>query len=339
MVATNTATVNSGGTITSCDMLVLRFNANGSLDTSFGQNGETAIQLPQGMAIAGGVAILPGGQIVVAGTNPNGYVGPEFVVARLTSAGALDTTFGPNGQGYNNTTISSTTLFADDVDALGVDASGDLLVGGMWLNPTTGASVDQVVRYTPAGLIDTSFATQGIYDLPFGSLHGGIQGIGFQSNGQIILGFFANASTISGVTRLNPNGTLDTTFGSNGYFVDPNGSGSVEIAVQPNDEILFELDLSGGGGILVDRLLSSGSLDPAFGSGGRVVQLDSGWGPAEGITVGPDGKITGTTENYPPATDSSAPRPSASWAMRRSPGKWWSRSRRPPASPRALPSD
>ena len=143
------------------------------------------------MAIACGVAILSGGQIVVAGTNPNGHVGPEFVVARLTSSGALDTTFGPNGQGYNYTTISSTTMFADDVDALGLDASGDLLVGGMWLNPTTGATVDQVVRYTPAGLIDTSFATQGVYDLPFG-LSGGIQGIGFQSNGQIILGYFLN---------------------------------------------------------------------------------------------------------------------------------------------------
>ena len=126
-----------------------------------------------------------------------------------------------------------------------MDASGNLLVGGMWLNPSTGATVDQVVRYTPAGLIDTSFATQGIYDLPFGSLHGGIQGIGFQSNGQIILGYFVNPSTgTGGVTRLNPNGTLDTTFGSNGYFSDPTGGGAVEIAVQPNDEILFETSFS-----------------------------------------------------------------------------------------------
>ena len=71
VVATNTATENSGGSLTSCDMLVLRFNTNGSLDTSFGQNGETDIHSAQGMAVACGVAVLPGGQIVVAGTNPN----------------------------------------------------------------------------------------------------------------------------------------------------------------------------------------------------------------------------------------------------------------------------
>ena len=71
VVATNTATENSGSALTSCDMLVLRFNTNGSLDTSFGHNGETDIHLAQGMALSCGVAILPGGQIVVAGTNPN----------------------------------------------------------------------------------------------------------------------------------------------------------------------------------------------------------------------------------------------------------------------------
>ena len=310
VVATNTATENSGGALTSCDMLVLRFNTNGSLDTSFGHNGETDIHLAQGMALSCGVAILPGGQIVVAGTNPNLYVGPEFVVARLTSSGALDTTFGPNGQGYNYTTISSTTIYADDVDALGVDASGNLLVGGMWLNPSSGTKVDQVVRYTPAGLIDTSFAIQGIYDLPFGSAQG-IEGIGFQSNGQIILGYIANPGTgTGGVTRLNPNGTLDTTFGSNGYFSDTTGVGAVEIAVQPNDEILFETSLSsvggGGSGILVDRLLAGGSLDPAFGTSGRVEFPNSAWGPADGITVGPDGNITGTTVNYPPGQLGSA---------------------------------
>ena len=48
VVATNTATENSGGSLTSCNMLVLRFNTNGSLDTSFGQNGETVIHLPRG---------------------------------------------------------------------------------------------------------------------------------------------------------------------------------------------------------------------------------------------------------------------------------------------------
>ena len=48
VVATNTATENSGGSLTSCNMLVLRFNTNGTLDTTFGQNGEAEIPLPRG---------------------------------------------------------------------------------------------------------------------------------------------------------------------------------------------------------------------------------------------------------------------------------------------------
>jgi uncharacterized delta-60 repeat protein len=302
VVATNTSTVNSGGSLSSADLLVLRFNADGSLDTSFGLNGETDIHLAQGMVEARGVAVLASGQIVVAGTNPDSpgtNAGPEFVVARLSSSGVLDTTFGPGGQGYDYTTVASGTTDPDTVDALGVDASGNLLVGGMWRDPSTGAMFDQVVRYTPAGLIDTSFANNGIYDLPFGSPRG-IQGIGFQSNGQIILGFCSSSSG-PGVTRLNPNGTLDPTFSSNGYFNDPNGAGDVAMAVQPNDEIVFEtyyIQSGNNDGVLVDRLLAGGSLDPAFGTGGRAELLvGSNDGLAEGITVGPNGKITGTVQH------------------------------------------
>ncbi len=303
VVATNTVTGNSGG-LTSADVLVLRFNTNGSLDTSFGTNGETDIHFSQGMVEARGVAVLSSGQIIVAGTDPNGKVGPEFVVARLTASGALDTTFGPNGQGYNYTTISSTATDADTVDALAVDASGNILVGGMQRNPSTNAPFDQVVRYTPAGLIDTSFAMQGILDLPFG-FNRGIQGIGFQSDGQIILGFATDPTLgTGGVARLNSNGTVDTTFGSSGYFSDPSGSGgTAEIAVQPNDEILFQtltVESNGSSGILVDQLLAGGTLDPSFGTGGEVeispanIPGPYGFGSPEGIIAGPDGNITAT---------------------------------------------
>ncbi len=290
VVAASTAT-RSPSSITSCNMLVLRFNTDGSLDTSFGQNGETDIQLAQGMAAANAIAVLPSGQIVVAGTNLAGYIGPEFVVARLTSSGALDTTFGPEGQGYNYTTVTPTTNLTDKVDALGVDASGNLLVGGSWATPW-GSFDEQVVRYTPSGLIDTSFGNQGVVDLPGNAR--GVNGIGFQSNGQIILGFYY-AQNVGNVACLNPNGTVDTSFGSNGYFSNGD-TGPDAIAVQPDDKILLESNYGSGGtsGIVVDRLLAGGTLDPAFGTGGQVEIPGSNDGPPEAIAVGPDGKITGT---------------------------------------------
>ena len=279
--------------MTSCDMLVLRFNTNGTLDTSFGNDGETDIHLAQGMAAANAVAVLSSGQIVVAGANPTDEPGPEYVVARLTSSGALDTTFGPNGQGYNYTTVASSASLSDIVNTLGVDASGNILVGGSW-ETAAGTADLQVVRYTSNGQIDTTFANQGVLDLPGDPR--GVADIGFQSSGQIILGFQYTPSSMGSVTRINANGTVDTSFGSNGYFVDPAASGTVEIAVQTDNTILVESDYGPGGetGILVDRLLSGGSFDPEFGTGGQAEVPDSPDGPAKGITDGPDGKITAT---------------------------------------------
>jgi uncharacterized delta-60 repeat protein len=304
VVATNTLVTKKS--VTKTDMMVLRLNPNGSLDTSFGTGGNVVIDLPQGSATPGGVAVLPGGQIVVAGSNPFNVVGPEYVVARLTSAGALDTSFGPSGQGYNFTVVSPTNspwFPRNTVEALGVDPSGDLVLAGNWTNPakTTSAISFQVVRYTPGGLLDTSFANQGVFIFPFPSGIYGIESVGFQPDGHIILGLpDSSGMGTGGVARLNTNGTIDTTFGSNGYFTDPAMADDVASTVQTDGNVLLEL-VDGDpnlGRYLVDRLLPGGTLDPAFGSGGQVVVTVPGvlsaYGvaPPVAITVGPDGKIT-----------------------------------------------
>jgi uncharacterized delta-60 repeat protein len=221
------------------------------------------------------------------------------VVARLTASGALDSTFGPNGQGYNYLSVNPAgPVNTDSVNALGLDPSGNILVGGSELNSAGNARPDQVVRYTASGLLDSSFANAGVLDFPFSSPWG-VDGIAFQSSGQIILGLAAyNGAGTGGVARLNTNGTVDTSFGSSGYFSDPHEGGAVEIAVQPDDKILLESLITNSSGntygTLVDRLLAGGSLDSAFGTGGQVVIGPTNAGIPEGIVVGPDGKITGS---------------------------------------------
>lgn len=282
-------------TATSSDLLVIRLNPNGSLDTTFGNGGEADLHLAQGNVMAGGVAILPGGQILVAGSKRYDLAGPEYLIARLTSSGSLDNTFGPYGQGYNETGYASSNVISI-VDTLGLDASGNVLLAGLCYIPASNANRPQVVRYTPNGLLDTSFANQGVFDYP--TLARGFNSIGFQPGGQIILGMQEpNVTNGSGVIRLTSNGTIDTTFGSNGSFWDPNGAVSADIAIQPDGKILMEMDhytTSNVGQILVDRLLPGGSLDSSFGTGGSVVSgsLSSGVSSGGTITVGPDGKIT-----------------------------------------------
>ena len=79
------------------------------------------------------------------------------------------------------------------------------------------------MRFTSDGQLDSSFANDGVFDLSFGTIWG-VEAIDFQSNGQIVLGFCGD---IGGplVARLNPNGTIDTTFGSEWVFLRPDRLG------------------------------------------------------------------------------------------------------------------
>ena len=308
VIATNTTTYTYAApyyTVTSESMMVLRLNTNGSLDTSFGKGGETIIPIPNAsFETTGGVAVLPGGQIVVAGTNVYTYAGPEFVVARLTAAGALDPSFGPNGQGYNDLTVSSgQTSQLDGVDTLAVDASGNILIGGYTTDSSGSIYTCQVVRYTPSGLLDTSFANQGDFDVVNTAGTQGVHDIAFQPDGHIILGLVAVHTPGGGkpsILRLNTDGSIDTTFGSNGYFIETNGGAYDAVAVQSDGKILFE----GTYGatpykVLVDRLLPGGALDPSFGTGGTTefVPQSPNVGSPKGLLVGPDGKITGVEQS------------------------------------------
>ncbi len=154
-----------------------------------------------------------------------------------------------------------------------------------------------VVRFTAGGSPDATFGTNGEVLLNQPSDPWAF-GAGVQSTGQIVVcGNFSLAT--GGVGRLNTNGTLDTTFGSGGYFILPTGVGTaLALTVQPDDKILIDGGTpspSGSNGFAVDRVLADGSsLDPTFGAGGQATatfsssQDAAAWASA----LRPDAKIT-----------------------------------------------
>jgi uncharacterized delta-60 repeat protein len=157
-----------------------------------------------------------------------------------------------------------------------------------------------VLRFTAAGLPDPTFGTNGEVLLNPPSLNNPWAfGVGVQSTGKIVVcGNFPYAK--AEVCRLNSNGTLDTTFGSGGYFIVPMGN-ALALTVQPDDKILVAGGTpspSGGtNSLAVDRVLADGSsLDAAFGSGGQAAATfsNSMHAAAFAIALGPDGKITTT---------------------------------------------
>jgi uncharacterized delta-60 repeat protein len=292
--------VKSKGTTTPIqrdDILVVRLNPNGSLDSTFGNNGQSIVDFAIGNNASCGLAIQANGDIVVAGRVSGGPAQYPILVVRLTPSGSVDHTFGPNGQGFTGKTTGSAWSMA-------LDASGDILIGGNDTNPATGVTTQAVLRYTPNGLPDSTFGSNG--EVFLNSTTRGVSGIGFQSTGQIVVCGDMGSSTSSyyrtGIARLNANGSIDTSFGSGGYLYDTSMLNTGGLAVQPDDKIVvagenFASVSTSTPEFQVDRVLAGGqSLDSTFGTGGQVLAaFPSATNEGRGVVaIGPDGKITYT---------------------------------------------
>jgi uncharacterized delta-60 repeat protein/uncharacterized repeat protein (TIGR01451 family) len=131
------------------DIAVARYNTNGTLDTSFGGTGKVTTDHGAGASNAAYAVAMSGANVIVAGyESVSGN--NDFMVARYTSGGLLDVTFG---------TLGVTTLgfsgFNDVARAVAIDSSSNIVLGGYAGN---GSDDDfAVARFTPAGALDTSF--------------------------------------------------------------------------------------------------------------------------------------------------------------------------------------
>ena len=285
-------------------LAVIARAAPGELDPTFGPGGR-AVFSPAVQSVANAAALQSDGKIVLAGwaddlappppppSGPDGVPerNPDFLTARLTSDGKLDTTFGSGGA--VRTPVSAST---DLAWAVAVGPGGEIVVGGIAYLP--GGSDMAVVRYTSSGVLDPNFSGDGIATLDIGAIDS-VSGIAVQPDGKVVavgrggMGFTA--------VRLLPNGALDGSFGSGGIVITAVGSPSVE------DEATAVLVL-GDGKIVVTgaadysfpysqtnfalaRYQADGRPDPTFGSGGVVVTEGPEEEIASALAIAPDGKI------------------------------------------------
>lgn len=135
------------------DFVVIRYNADGTFDNTFGTNGILTANIG-GNDDAAGVAIQADGKIVVTGSmyqfNDYDYSNTDFATIRYNSNGTLDNTFGKNG-------VVTTDLGNNDIaHAIIIESNGKIIVGG------SSNSRFAVVRYTADGSLDTTFSQNGI---------------------------------------------------------------------------------------------------------------------------------------------------------------------------------
>ena len=243
--------------------ILARFQPNGSLDTSFGTNGYTVFSLGTNDEILS-IAIDSLGRIVTGGISVIG--GSEvFVLARFTANGSLDTSFGVNG---SNTSTPGTD---DLITSVQIDATGEIFAAG---DANFGGSPRGVVaKYTASGILDTSFGTGGYSASPAGVDYQ-FSSLVLENSGDVVAGGYSYTTGHRAftLTRLLPNGNIDTSFATNGYdYTTPgtrDGISSLALDSLGNIVAAGYATLAGNVHLTVARYLSSGLLDTSFGTGG-----------------------------------------------------------------------
>lgn len=192
--------------------MLARFNSNGSLDQSFGTAGITATPINTTSEITD-IALQADGKIIAAGRS--GLYAPptedymDFTLARYTTAGLLDNTFGTNG-------ITRTNVVAGAPDLL---QSMILLPDGKIVTAGSFGSNHYLVRYKSTGTVDSTFGTFGkaIYTGIPATLH-----LALRNNGKLITaGTMADNEQPSDflLNGYLTNGALDNNFGLNGTLL------------------------------------------------------------------------------------------------------------------------
>jgi len=234
------------------DFAVLRYTASGALDTSFGSGGIVTTPIASGSTDIGiSVALQNDGKIVVAGTSGILFQGVpigDFAVARYTSAGALDTTFGTNG-----IVITPMGSGDDRANCVVVQSDGKILAAGYvkLFNGQVGPQFDfALARYTSTGALDTSFGNGGKLITPVGpttplfASQDQANGLAVQSDGKIIASGFATPNghiANFAVVRYTSAGVQDPSFGTNGIVTTSLGGSDDEgrgMALQSDGKIV-----------------------------------------------------------------------------------------------------
>lgn len=283
------------------DFKVVRYNPNGSLDTSFGNGGIVTTNFPQG-SYAFDVALQPDGKIVAAGTvfvafNPGESSDTDFALARYNPDGTPDATFGSGGQ------VSTDFVgFEDDAFSILIQPDGKIVAVGSANDPATFYDF-AAARYLSNGTIDTTFGVGGRVRTDFGDQNfDRASTAALQPDGRIVAAGFAISQGGGvqnfAVARYTSGGVLDTTFSRDGKTQIDFGNccqGATKVLLQSDGKIITVGGSNGESGdddFLLARLSRRGSLDPTFGVGGQVrTSFGDLNGGANGAAIQSDGKI------------------------------------------------
>ena len=286
IVAAGEAVTATGG----LDVALARFEANGTLDTSFGTGGKVTTAIGPGTRRDNvfQVEVVDRGKILVAGFADMGQGAGRrnFMLARYNPDGTLDGTFGSGGivitrvaPGDNGDQADTNGMVIDPAGKIVVAGSANMGLGAGGLNFA-------VARYNADGSLDSSLDGDGIVTTAMapGDDTDVVSGIAIDENGKIVAGGVADTGGFVfdlALARYERDGSLDTSFGTSGKVTTNVGPGNTDddhedLVIQPTGKILVgggtaPTAIGADGDFMVARYNADGTLDRTFGLGGIVV--------------------------------------------------------------------
>jgi uncharacterized delta-60 repeat protein len=281
------------------DFAVLRFNADGSPDTSFGAGGLVALDFAGLTDRVHALLLQPDGKIVAAGFATLGTLvtaDQDIALVRLTATGTLDPGFGTGGKLTVNVAGK-----ADFGYAAALQADGKIVVAGR-VGADGGADPDfGLLRVSANGNLDTGFGSNGVVRTDFGLGNWEeAAAVAVQADGRILVTGRVRVGSVFNLAlaRFNADGTPDAGFGAAGLAttaVSTQADVAKALAVQSDGKIVVvgqAASLSTNPDMVVARYLADGSMDAAFGAAGKLtVDFFGAIDGAEAVAVQPDGKI------------------------------------------------
>ena len=268
---------------------LVRYNTNGTLDTTFGGDGRVVTDFfSWSVDVAYDVVLQPGdGKIVAVGRA--GGLGGTIALARYNPNGTLDTSFGGDGKVRTNFTGGDDFAFGSDIQA-----DGKIVVAGRAAG--LGGRI-AVARYNPNGTLDTSFSADGKVVTNFTRGDDRADLLAVQADGKVVAagtaGYFGSNARFA-LVRYNPNGSLDTSFSGDGRVwtnFTTGFDGAFGVAVQAADGRIVAAGQAGLT-LALARYNVNGTLDASFSGDGKVrTNFTPGLDYADDVEVQVDGKL------------------------------------------------
>jgi uncharacterized delta-60 repeat protein len=276
-----------------------RYNADGTLDTSFAGDGKVTTNLTRTVDRAEAVAIQADGKIVVVGLAGQ----RAFAVVRYKPNGRLDKTFSADGK-----KITDFTRGLDIAYGVALQSDGKIVAAG-GAGVFTDSGRFALVRYKPHGRLDKTFGGDGKVTTNFTTRADSAYEVGIQADGKIVAAGGAATFTYTeqsrfALARYNADGTLDSAFDTDGKVTTDFGSieeRATGVAIQADGKIVAAgtsghtgaPEFSTDSKFTLVRYNSDGTLDASFDGDGLVTTnfTDGPDEPHGGLAIQADGKI------------------------------------------------